>query len=238
MHYNHRKNLAIFKRMQTLARLFGRSPFSPLQTHMDKVAVCVQRVGPLFEALAKKDYALVASISKEVSKLEHEADLTKNEIRNNLPTGLFLPIARASLLEFLALQDNIADRMEDTAVLLTFRELEILPTFEGEFQAFLEKNLEAFEGVYKIIKEMGQLLESSFGGKEAEKVRKMVEEVAFLEHECDVVQRELLKKMFHECDNMSSPTFFLWMKVIQELASLSDESEKLANRVRMILEVK
>ena len=224
--------------MQTLARLFGRSPFAPLQTHMNKVAVCVKQILPLFEALAKKDYKLVASIAKNISKLEHEADLTKNEIRNNLPTGLFLPVARGSLLEILALQDNIADRMEDVAVLLTFRDLEMLPSFEEEFHNFLKKNLETYNGVYKIIKEMGQLLESSFGGQEAEKVRNMVEDVAYKEHECDIVQRGLLKKMFQECDAMSSPTFFLWMKVIQELASLSDESEKLANRVRMTLEVK
>ncbi|MCH9626764.1 MAG: hypothetical protein S4CHLAM2_03920 [Chlamydiales bacterium] len=224
--------------MQTLARLFGRSPFDPLQIHMEKVAACVRQMLVLFEALAKKDYALVGELAKTISKLEHEADLTKNEIRNNLPTGLFLPIARGSLLEILALQDNIADRMEDTALLLTFKDLEILPAFEKEFHAFLAKNLETFDGVYLIIKEMGQLLESSFGGKEAEKVRAMVEQVAFLEHECDVVQRDLLKKMFQESDSMSNPTFFLWMKVIQELASLSDESEKLANRVRMILEVK
>lgn len=224
--------------MQTLARLFGRSPFAPLQTHMEKVAVCVKQAHPLFEALADKDYELVASTAKLISKLEHEADLTKNEIRNNLPTGLFLPIARASLLEILALQDNIADRMEDVAVLLTFRNLEIHPSFEKNFSSFLEKNIETFNGVHKIIKEMEQLLESSFGGKEAEKVRLMVDAVALKEHECDVVQRALLKQMFQECDTMSAPTFFLWMKVIQELACLSDESEKLANRVRMILEVK
>ncbi len=224
--------------MQTLARLFGRSPFDPLQIHMEKVAACVKQVLVIFEALEKKDYKLVAELAKTISKLEHEADLTKNEIRNNLPTGLFLPIARGSLLEILALQDNIADRVEDAALLLTFRDLEILPAFEEEFHAFLTKNLETFDGVYLIIKEMGQLLESSFGGKEAEKVRTMVDQVAFKEHECDVVQRALLKKMFQESDSMSNPTFFLWMKVIQELASLSDESEKLANRVRMILEVK
>ncbi|MEZ5315344.1 MAG: TIGR00153 family protein [Chlamydiales bacterium] len=224
--------------MQTLARIFGRSPFAPLQTHMEKVAICVKKLVSLFDALSKKDYQLIALIAKEVSQLEHEADLTKNEIRNNLPTGLFLPIARTSLLEILALQDNIADRIEDAAVLLTFGNLEILPFFESELQSFLEKNLETFDGVYKIIQEMDQLLESSFGGKEAEKVRKIVDEVAFKEHECDLVQRSLLKKMFQDCDQISNPTFFLWMKVIQEIASLSDGSEKLANRVRMTLEVK
>ena len=224
--------------MQTLARLFGRSPFAPLQTHMDRVAACVQQLVPLFEALAQQDYPRVEAISKEISKLEHDADLTKNDIRNHLPSGLFLPIAKASLLEILSLQDNIADCAEDVAVLLTFSNLEILPLFATEFQAFLQKNLETFEKGYAIIKEMGELLESSFGGTEAAKVSRMVEEVAFKEHEADLLQATLLKKMFQQSGSMSTPTFFLWMKVIEELASLSDESEKLANRVRMTLEVK
>lgn len=224
--------------MQTLARLFGRSPFAPLQTHMAKVAACIHEIIPLFEALSNKDDSLVETIAHQISKLEHDADLTKNDIRNNLPTGLFLPIARASLLEILALQDNIADRAEDMAVLLTLRHLEILPSFAEELQAFLKKNLETFESVFNIIKEMGDLLESSFGGIEAEKVKKMVDEVAFKEHEADLLQASLLKKMFRECEHMSTPLFFLWMKVIQELAAISDESEKLANRVRMTLEVK
>lgn len=224
--------------MQTLARLFGRSPFAPLQTHMDRVAACVRQLIPLFEALAAQDYPKVEAIAEEISKLEHDADLTKNDIRNHLPSGLFLPIAKASLLDILSLQDTIADRAEDVAVLLTFHNLEILPVFASEFQAFLTKNLETFEKGYGIIKEMGELLESSFGGIEAEKVSQMVDVVAFKEHEADVLQAILLKKMFSQSAAMSTPAFFLWMKVIQELAALSDESERLANRVRMTLEVK
>ncbi len=224
--------------MQTLARLFGRSPFAPLQTHMDRVAACVRQLIPLFEALAARDYPLVEVIAAEISKLEHDADLTKNDIRNHLPSGLFLPIAKASLLDILSLQDTIADRAEDVAVLLTFHNLEILPVFAAEFQAFLTKNLETFEKGYGIIKEMGELLESSFGGIEAEKVSQMVGVVAFKEHEADVLQAILLKKMFSQSAAMSTPAFFLWMKVIHELAALSDESERLANRVRMTLEVK
>lgn len=223
--------------MQTLARLFGRSPFSPLQIHMDRVALCVNQLALLFEALAAKDYEHLHLIAKEISQLEHEADLTKNDIRNNLPSGLFLPIAKAGLLEILALQDNLADCAEDVAVLLTFSNLEILPLFAVEFDLFLKKNLETFDKGYAIIKEMGELLESSFGGSEATKVSKMVAKVAYMEHEADLLQAALLKKIFQQTD-LSAPQFFLWMKVIEEIASLSDESEKLANRVRMILEVK
>jgi len=237
LYYHGQKSLFIHF-MQTLARLFGRSPFAPLQTHMDRVAATVHQLVPLFDALTAKDYTCVSEIAREISKLEHEADLTKNDIRNNLPSGLFLPIDKTTLLEILSLQDNIADYAEDVAVLLTFSQLEILPVFANEFFAFLKKNLEVFEKGYAIIKEMGELLESSFGGMEAAKVSKMVEEVAFKEHEADLLQATLLKKFFHECHSMAAPTFFLWMKVIEELAGLSDESEKLANRVRMTLEVK
>lgn len=223
---------------QTIARLFGHSPFAPLQTHMAKVCCCVHELIPLFEALSQKNYPLVEQISYKISKLEHDADLTKNDIRNHLPVGIFLPIARASLLEILSLQDNLADKAEDVAILLTFRDLEILPEFGPDLQMFLKKNIDSFEAVNLIIKEMGQLLETSFGGSEAEKVSKLVDQVAFLEHEADLIQHTLLKKMFRQCDTMAHPIFFLWMKVIEELASISDESEKLANRVRMTLEVK
>jgi uncharacterized protein len=224
--------------MQTLARLLGRSPFEPLQSHMDRVAECVHHLAPLFEALGSKDYPRVDTIAKQISKLEHDADLTKNDIRNDLPSCLFLPIAKESLLEILAMQDNIADCAEDIAVLLTLKPLEILPQFEEEFHLFLKKNLETFEEGYQIIKEIGQLLESSFGGTEAEKVRKSVEKVAYKEHEADLLQATLMRKFFKNCEGMSTPAFYLWMQVIQEIATLSDESERLANRIRMTLEVK
>ena len=224
--------------MQTLARIFGRSPFAPLQAHMEKVAACVEELLPLFEALSKKEFDEVEALSKKVSKLEHEADLTKNDIRNNLPTGLFLPIARASLLEILSLQDAIADTAENVGVLLTFRHLEIQKDFHDAFFLFLKKNIEACHAVTGIIGEMNGLLESSFGGKEAEKVKKLVDDVALKEHEIDLLQHELLKHFFQKCDAMPAPLFYLWMKVIQEVGSLSDLAEKLANRVRMTLEVK
>jgi predicted phosphate transport protein (TIGR00153 family) len=224
--------------MQTLARLFGRSPFAPLRTHMAKVASCVHTIVPLFEALKQRDYDLVNTVAERISKLEHDADVTKNDIRNHLPTGVFMPVARAPLLEILSLQDNLADHAEDTAILLTFRQIVIEPVFQNELEQFLKKNLDAFNGVYLIIQEMEELLESSFGGPEAEKVKKMVEKVAFLEHEADLLQRQLVKILFGKCEEMSPPTFYLWMKIIHEIASLSDESEKLANRVRMTLEVK
>lgn len=224
--------------MMTILNLFGRSPFAPLESHMEEVTQCVHMLNALFEALENKNYQKVEEIAKKISEVEHSADLTKNDIRNHLPKKLFLPMDRGNLLEILSLQDSIADRAEDIAILATLKEIEMLSSFREEFYEFLNKNIETFNGARRIIKELHELLESSFGGIEAQKVRTMVNEVAAKEHETDVVQRKLLKKLLHLENEMSYTTFYLWQKIFEELASISNLSEKLAYRIRTTLELK
>jgi predicted phosphate transport protein (TIGR00153 family) len=224
--------------MPDILSLFRRSPFAPLQGHMEKVAACVLALKPLFEALQNGDYTLVNSIAEQISELEHAADLAKNDIRNNLPNSFFLAVDRNNLLSMLRLQDSIADAAEDVAVNLTLKKLEFKKEFKEQFFKFLDKNLEAFENVRQIIEELNELLESSFGGNEAHKVKKMVESVAFKEHEADLLQRELLKAFFTVENEISYGTFSQWDKTFHAIAAISNLSEQLAGCVRMTLDVR
>lgn len=224
--------------MLTILSLFGRSPFAPLQSHMDSVSLCVHKLNEIVEALENKDHEKVGKLAEEISALEHKADLIKNDIRNHLPKSLFLPIDRGSLLDILSIQDRIADKAEDVAVAITLRPLEVLPAFKESFKLFLKKNIETFDKARLIIKEMHELIESSFGGIEAENVRRLVEEVAFGEHEVDLIQRDLLKSLFKAEEQMSYITFHQWDRICENIAAISNLSENLANRVRMTLELK
>jgi uncharacterized protein len=224
--------------MYTIINLFGRSPFAPLQSHMEKVGSCVHMLPDLFTALEAKNYEEVEKIGDKISELEHAADFTKNNIRNNLPRTLFLPIDRRQLLEILSLQDNIADTAEDVGVLVNLKPIELLEHFKEDFNIFLNLNIETYNEAEKIIKEIHELLETSFGGNEAEKVKLMVDHVAFKEHEVDLIQRRILKKLFASESQMSYSSFHLWQKIFEALANISNLSEKLANRIRMTLEPK
>jgi predicted phosphate transport protein (TIGR00153 family) len=106
------------------------------------------------------------------------------------------------------------------------------------FNKFLDKNFEAFHVARKIIREMHELLESSFGGIEAEKVRSLVDEVAFKEHEADLIQRDLLKALFNVEKELSYSSFYYWQRISESLGSIANLSEKLGYRVRMTLELK
>lgn len=224
--------------MLNIARLFGKSPFAPLQSHMKKVALCVERLSDIFNALSKGDEEKIEKLVADLSRMEGEADLTKNDIRNHLPKSIFLPIDRAHFLEILSVQDSIADKAEDVGILLTLRPLENFRNFTEDLTGFFRKNELVFLNAKQIIEEIDELLESSFGGIEAEKVKALVEQTASKEDEADKMQQQLMKQLFTYGDPLNVPAFFLWMRLIEEIGAISHLAERLANRIRMILELK
>ena len=224
--------------MITIARLFGKSPFAPLQTHMKRVANCIEKLTSIFDILPKMDLEKIEKLAKDLSELEHEANLTKNDIRNHLPKSLFLPIDRSHFLDILSIQDKIADKAEEIGTLLSFKTLEMQPELKEGLDDLYKKSTKVFWQTKKIIEEMDELLESSFGGLGAEKVKAMVENTALQEHETRLMQRKLTKHILSLDPPLSAPAFYLWESLIEEISAIAELSERLANRIRMILELK
>lgn len=224
--------------MLTIAKLFGKSPFSPLQNHMKKVGLCIKKLTEIFQEIENKNFDKIEALVSELSKLEHEADLTKNDIRNHLPKSLFLPITQTQFLDLLSIQDSIADKAEEIGNLLMLCPRNSLRVFTATFQEFFKKNLETFWDTRQIIKEFDELLESSFGGLEAAKVKGMVDQTAYREHQADVLKTAVRKEFFDLADTLTPSAFYLWTKLIDEVGSISHISEKLANQIGVILELK
>ena len=221
-----------------MSRLFGKSPFIPLQLHLDKVADCVEAASTLLQEIIAGTISDIGESSRAISKLEHKADLVKNDIRNNLPRGLFLAIDRSQLLEILSLQDSIADCAEDIAVLMGIRSVKMINDLENPFNEYLDANVNAFHRARDVMRELDAVIESGFGGVEAARVDSMIDAVAESEHECDIMQRKLMRSILDHENDLSMGDFFIWQQLLREIAAISNQSEKLANRVRMLLTLK
>ena len=224
--------------MLSLFKIFGKSPFAPLQIHMEKVAYCVSKLEYIFQALFEGDQGKVLTLAEEISVSENEADQTKSYIRNHLTKGLFFLMERSDLLAILSLQDSIANKVETIAALLTMRPIVLPVNFHKGFFLLLHKNLATFKEAFQIMQELDELIETSFGGNEAEKVKTMTEKVALLEHESSILEKALLRQFFTEGESLPSPLFYLWLKIFESVGDLSNLSENLADRIRMLLEVK
>ncbi len=87
-----------------------------------------------------------------------------------------------------------------------------------------------------IIDQLDELLETGFGGLEAQKVKELTDMVAYKEHEVDVIQGVLLRELLAHEDEVSYGDFFLWTRILRQVSSVADRSEMLAVAVRMALE--
>ena len=224
--------------MSTIGKLFGRSPFGRVQEHMAQVATCIAKMSEAIAALAEDRYSDLDQIAADVSHLEHQADQIKDDIRNRLLKRIFMPIDRAEVLEIVSLQDALADTAEDLCVVLTIKRISIPDDIRDDFGEFCNLNVKAFETVATIIDQLDELIESGFGGAEGELVRSLARQVAYTEHQADLVQIRLLKKLYAHDQDMTAGEFHLWMRLTRILGSISNLSENLADRVLKTLSLK
>ena len=224
--------------MSTIGKLFGRSPFSQIQQHMEQVTKCIDKMSEALAAVQAENFEALDNFSVEVSQLEHQADQIKDDIRERLLKRFFMPIDRSELLEILSLQDSLADTAEDVCKVLTLKPLPFPDDLREDFGKFIELNVQACQIVATIVSQMDELIESGFGGVEAERVRGLAKDASFAEHQADLVQMQLLKKIYAHDKDFSVGEFHLWMRVTRVLSRLSNLAENHANRVLKTLSLK
>ncbi len=221
--------------MSIISKLFGKSPFEPLYQHMLKVKECVDLVRPLMDAFLNEEDKKVEGFAKKIFKAEHEADLVKKELRNQLPKSIFLPVARGDLLRFLKEQDHIADSAEDLAVLITLRKTRVPEELKEELKDFVDKVLETYEMAMRVSSEIKLLAETSFSGTEAHKVTQLIEELKVDEWEADKAQMIAAKKLFSIEEKLDPITLLMLMNIFKELGILANHAENAGDQMRMML---
>jgi hypothetical protein len=215
--------------------MFAKSPFKPLASHMDKVRACVEEIKPLFDALEGRDYDAVQKTSELIVKLEHEADNIKDNIRSHMRQSMFLPVDKKDFMHLLSAQDDIADAVEDLAVLLRIKNLGVPEEIKPALHELVNHIVKTAHLGCDLIYELEALLEASFGGAEAEKVEKAAQELATAEWEADRKQFKLAQKLFALGNDLSAADLLLWNETIKKLGAVADKTEQIGKTLRIFL---
>ncbi len=221
--------------MRSIAGLFGRSPFKLLEKHMEKVKEALKEVPPIFDALYDADFVRIKKISEKIMKLEHEADNLKNDIRKQIPSSIFMPVDRRDFMSLLSSQDDIADAAEDLSVVLRFKEIEVPESIKPVFIELAKNVMDIGDLAYRIVQELDNLMEVSFGGPEADAVLKMIDDLGTMEWEADKLQFKVTKDIFAIEDNLTKGDFFVLLEMVRKLGGLADKSEKVGKILRMFI---
>src|SRR5690606_5439061 len=187
------------------------------------------------DAVVAEDWDRAEELQQTVSNVEGVADDQKKSLRLSMPNTLFMPVARQDLIELLRTQDGIANRAKDIAGLMTGRRMQIPNELKDGFVGFVRRCYDAALQAQNTVDELDELYETGFGGAEARKVRKLIDEIGAIEADTDVLQRQLRADLFRiERDLYPVDVMFLY-QVIDWIGDLADESERVGSRLHLIL---
>ncbi len=218
-----------------LLKLFGHSPFKPLQEHMRVVVTCAEEVPGLFEALFAADSGKIKEIRDRIFILENQADDIKNELRSHLPKSMFMPVDRRDVLDILDLQDSIADTAQDIAGSLMVRPPKVIESIHKPFMSLTHRCLEACSQMARIMEELDELLETGFRGRESEIVLNMIDELNRIETDTDEKAITVLNEMFAHEDEFDPVSIMVWHREIRWVGDLANYSERVGNRLRLLM---
>lgn len=221
--------------MRSIFGIFAKSPFGPLARHTVRVHDTLVLTRPLFEAFVEGDWEKTAEINRRISRLEHKADILKNDIRDHLPKSLFLPVDRGDVLRFLKAQDRIADRVEDLGMLLTMRRTPTPEAMKEPVLEFVDSVVRAGEEWFRAARELPTLQEASFTGPEVEKMLRRIGKISDLEWEADKLQADVSKQLFEHEDEIGPVSIMLWTNIFRTLGSVANYAERTADFLRVML---
>ena len=224
--------------MGVLDRFFAPSPFIQLHEHAKKVHECVELIRPLANALLAEDYEKIEELHDVMSKTEHEADVIKTELRDKLTKLYFLSVGQNELSRFLAYQDDIADAAEDFAVVLLLRKTKIPKELKADFTAFVEQVISVSELLLNLESDLSTLAEAAFTGEEAENVLKGIETIGAEEWKADRLERKFARSFYNMEDKLDPITVIFLDKYCKRLSAVSNNAEKTAKYLRLIIRKK
>lgn len=222
--------------MSWLVDLIGKSPFSGITEHTKKVNECVKLMHFAAEAMVNEDYDKIMAIHHEMSRVEHEADQLKDEIRKILYRKMFLSVSRDALMRFLSAQDDVADRAEDFVVVLTLRNTKIDPELKDEFMVYVDKVIETAEYLLVAAQELKVLADSSFTGRDAVDTLQTIQSLGEKEWETDKLQRHFAQHFYSLEDRLDPITIIMYDKYTIKLGQVANAAETAGKYLRTMIE--
>ncbi|MBN2456095.1 MAG: TIGR00153 family protein [Sedimentisphaerales bacterium] len=224
--------------MKVLEKFFAPSPIIQLHEHSKKVHDCVELLRPLANALLDGDYEEIEKLHKQVSKAEHKADQIKTELRDCMTKTYFLSVGRMELSRFLGYQDDVADAAEDFAVLLLLRKTRFPEELKDEFIKLVDQVITVCEHLLAVAEKLSVLAKAAFTGGKTAEVLEAIEKIGQEEWQADLIEMDFARHFYGMEDKLDPITIFFLDKYCKTLSRVSNNAEKAAKYLRLIIRKK
>ncbi|MGA1822317.1 MAG: TIGR00153 family protein [Thermoplasmatota archaeon] len=212
-----------------------RSPFEGLHKHSQKIDECVRETRACVYSYLEGDFKRAEEHSRKVRLIEGEADKIKANVRSHLPKFILLSVSKSDFHQLLHHSDSILDYAEDVAVLLMMKRTRVDDQIAADMKELTDKVLECVKAYQKVMEHMNVLIEVSFTGKERTKVKGYIKKIHKYEHEADLIEYRVSKKLFNMEDEMDPIAIIHLLKVIDRMGQIANQAENAGDKIRAML---
>ncbi|BBI48729.1 hypothetical protein HORIV_11500 [Vreelandella olivaria] len=188
----------------------------------------------VFEATLADDWDTAAELRENVTRLEHDADTLKTELRLNLPNTLFLPVSRSDLLDLISVQDKIANKVRDITGIMLGRKMRVPDELAEPMRNYIRTSVACVAQARQALEELKDLLESGFGKNVSDVMQKMIRELHTLEHQADDQQITIRRQLFALESQLPPVDVIFLYKIIEWVGELSDRAERVGSRLQIL----
>ena len=212
-----------------------KSPFGQLLDHMGKVRECTLLLGDGLINYYKGDYKNFSDLTTNVSKLEHEADIIKRNLRNHLPKSLFMPVDKGKFMWALREQDKILDHAENLVHMLDMRHTKIPKELQEIFIDHVHSVMKTVEAMEEAVENIRDLVETSFVKREREQTKELVRKVHKYEWEADQKKYEMTQGIYKLEKKLSPMDVYHLLKISDWVDDIADHAENVADWLRSMI---
>ena len=212
-----------------------KSPFSGLLDHINKVKDCITILKDGFIKYVDGEFEGFRDVADKVSKLEHEADLIKGNIRAHLPRSILMPVDKRYFLWVLREQDAILDHAENLAQLLSLRHTKIPIRLKQDYKDHMELVHATVEEMERAIENIKDLLETGFSGRERDETKKFIKNIHKKEYEADRKRYQITEKIYKIERSLSPMDMYHLLKIVDWVDDIADHAENVADWLRAII---
>ena len=212
-----------------------KSPFSQLLEHMEKVRECAEILEDGLIKYYQGEYKNFSSIAKQVSLIEHKADIIKGNLRNHLPTSLFMPVDKGKFMWALREQDAILDHAENLVIMLDMRHTKVPKELQNAFIDHAKLVLKTVQAMEKAVHNIKDLVETSFVKRERDQTKEFIYEVHELEYKADQKKYEINKGIYKLEKKLSPMDVYHLLKIADWVDDIADHAENVSDWLRAMI---
>ena len=194
------------------------------QKHVEETYKTVTCFAEAVNAFIRGDAEAKSAAIENVRQSEHQADILRSKMVNELSEGLLLPPDREDLMHFAKTLDKIADWTNGAARLLGFIEQK-LP------ENILKNVSSATELIFTSISKLKDSIHA-LTKNDLKKALADCEEVDRLEHEADDQKKTLIEAIIHA--KLEPTSLLLCYQLAEYLEGVTDKIEDAADLIKIL----